>query len=230
MVDTPQETRAMKIAKLTTITDDNGKIVRHEWIDAIEALDKFISIFMDNPNYQFGKTYKTPNEFGMVSEVDDVWSEEIIYDKFRDGTNGLLKNNKGEIDYEVPIMRRYIVGRRDSKNKLIDTLINTFSLFPDAGFPKKAEIIQNLKEQRKAKPKYTSSAVKQEPIKPNKPKELKVAWKSTCAAVPMSGLYQHIKGSGWKFEEQYRDTISCELIDEGKKSYYKITIKGRTDA
>jgi hypothetical protein len=226
----PTETRAQKIAKLEQITDGDGKIVQHEWIDAIEALDVFVAIFMSDPNYKFSKTYPTPNEWGMYSEVDDVWSEEIVYDKFRDGKDGLMKNEKGEIDYEVPIMRRYIVGRRDSRNKLIDTLINTFNLFPDAGLPNKAQIIENLKEQRKAKPKYASTSVKQAPITPSKPKEIKVAWKSTCAAVPMSGLYQHIKGANWKFEEQYKDLVTCELVDEGKQSYYKISIKSRTKA
>lgn len=229
MPESKTETRAQKIAKLLTITDDNGKIVQHEWIDAIEAIDKFVAIFIQNPKYKFSKTYPTPNEFGMYSEVDDVWSEEIVYDKFRDGKEGLIKLESGEIDYEVPIMRRYIVGRRDSRNKLIDTLINTFNLFPDGAF-NKTEIIENLKEQRKAKPKYASTSVKQAPITPAKPKDIKVAWRSTCAAVPMSGLYQHIKGANWKFDENYRDLVSCELVDEGKQSYYKISIKSRTKA
>lgn len=224
------ETRAQKIAKLEQITDGDGKIVQHEWIDAIEALDVFVAIFMKDPEYKFSKTYPTPNDWGMYSEVDDVWSEEIVYDKFRDGKDGLMKNEKGEIDYEVPIMRRYIVGRRDSRNKLIDTLINTFNLFPDAGLPNKAEIIENLKEQRKAKPKYASTSVKQAPITPETPKTIKVAWKSTCAAVPMIGLYNAVKPVGFKgFEKRWKDYVKCELVYEGKKSYYKISVDKRVE-
>lgn len=224
------ETRAEKIARLKPMKDpDTGEIIRHEWLDAYSAQDVFVKLFINNPDYKFGKTFEKPNEYNMYSEVEDYWSQDIEYDKHRDGKEGFITDAKGKVRTDVPVIRRYIVGRRDSKNRLIEGLINTFSLFPDA-FPNKDKILENLKEQKKKKVYSTGSATAQPPITPKSPKTVKVAWKSTCAAVPMKGLYQHINGTDWSFDEDWNDTVKVELVDKGDKSYYRISIEGREPA
>ena len=226
-------TRSMKINELKKQYDENKKLIRHEWIDATEALNVFIKLFMDQPDYQFGKTFskKGVNRYGLYSEVDDYWRQDIVYDKFRDGTDGYIKiDDTDQIDYNVPIIRRYIVGRADSKNKLIDMLLDTFNALPDAAVQNKDEIISNLKEQRRKKKTYVSSAAKKDPITPETPKDVKVAWRSTCAAIPMVGLYNAVKPANFTgFDEGWKDYVKCELVYEGEDSYYKISVDRREE-
>lgn len=214
-------TRAAKIAMLKPMMDENGEQIRHEWIDAFSAQHVFVNLFASNPNYKFGKTFPKANDYGMYSEVDDLWSMDIVRDKYRDGTSGYLEDENGKVRTDVPIIRRYIVGRKESKNRLIDGLIQTFNVFPDS-FPNKEIIIQNLTSQKNKK--AAKTITKKPPIKLREKREIKVATRSTIAAIPMTGLFQHVKGDDYTFSDNNEDTVIVELIDEGKKSYYKVTI------
>ena len=116
------------------------------------------------------------------------------------------------------------------KNKLIDMLLDTFNALPDAAVQNKDEIISNLKEQRRKKKTYVSSAAKKDPITPETPKDVKVAWRSTCAAIPMVGLYNAVKPANFTgFDEGWKDYVKCELVYEGEDSYYKISVDRREE-
>lgn len=223
------ETKADKIARLTkayTHKDPKtGEPVRHEWIDAIEAQSVFVKLFSDHPDYQFGKTFPVMDK-GRFSDVPDYWSSEIHYGKFRNGKSGWLTDKNEKVREDVPIMRRYVIGRAEGQNKLIRSLLETFNVFPD-NFPNKDKIISNLKSQIRTG-KTKAKAAPKPSIKVGETREFKVASRSTCSNIPMTGLFQAAKGNEFSFDQRYINFVSVELCDDDG-IYYKVRPLDKAD-
>lgn len=224
------ETRAMKISALEKaypVKDPKtGEPVRHEWVDAYANLPFFVQLLTEHPDYQFGKTFPVSDK-GRYSEVPDYWSQEIVYDKFRDGTSGYLKDAAGNVRTDVPIIRRYIIGRSDVQDKLISSLINMFGIFPD-NFPNKEAILENLKAQYGKKRVSRPKAAPKPRLRVGDKQSIRVSPRSTNANISTSALFQAKFGDDFTFDQKQYRFVEVEFCDDDGP-YFKVRATDRTE-
>lgn len=201
------------ISALPLEHDSNGEQIRHDWSYATENVSVLAKHIIANPSWKFSDGKGKDGYESLWDETD----KGVEYTKWR-GTpeEGWLKDSGGKVRTDVPVRKRYIIGRGEKKRQLIENLAEIFDMMG------RKDLVDHVKSQKPTAAK--AAAAKKPLITLQDGGEANIHTTTGCANIPLKGLLAAVEGTS---NPEFKDgayVAKIQLKKDGNGFYYRVEL------